>query len=133
MTGSSQASRVIEVACGPGFNSSLIASSYLGKDNCVLVSCDFSEDMIKLAKQHFDEVSDFKHVPGNEYYFEQGINYNETNEKEELKNQCDIEKVITEKTQGKAFNKFVYSCQANNLQLPFLDCSFDAYIANLSL
>jgi len=68
------------VACGPGFNSSLIATSYLSKNQSVLVSCDFSSEMIRLAKDHFDNVADFKYVPGNEYYFETAINYNETDE-----------------------------------------------------
>jgi len=41
--------RIIEVACGPGFNSSVLASSYLGSrfnKGAALVSCDFSKEMI---------------------------------------------------------------------------------------
>lgn len=92
--------------------------------------------MIKLAKEHFDNVADYRHVPGNEYYFETNINYNETTGEndDQLKNKCDIEKVISEHfSEDKKFNKFVYGCQANNLMLPFLNESFDAYVANLSL
>eukprot|EP00352_Strombidinopsis_acuminata_P004864 CAMPEP_0176369976 /NCGR_PEP_ID=MMETSP0126-20121128/23662_1 /TAXON_ID=141414 ORGANISM="Strombidinopsis acuminatum, Strain SPMC142" /NCGR_SAMPLE_ID=MMETSP0126 /ASSEMBLY_ACC=CAM_ASM_000229 /LENGTH=90 /DNA_ID=CAMNT_0017728823 /DNA_START=264 /DNA_END=536 /DNA_ORIENTATION=+ len=90
--------------------------------------------MIRLAKDHFDNVADFRHVPGNEYHFETNINYNETDENDQLKNKCDIEKIVSEKFSGdKQFNKFVYACQANNLILPFHDETFDAYVANLSL
>ena len=38
--------RVLEVACGPGKHSNLIAQSYLRPDSSVLVSCDYSNTMV---------------------------------------------------------------------------------------
>lgn len=44
----------------------------------------------------------------------------------------DIEKVLEEEKVGDT-DRFLFGCQADNQSLPFTDCSFDAYLANLSL
>ena len=48
MTDMKNADRTIEVSCGPGKHSSLLASQFLKKGG-VLVSCDYSMEMIKLV------------------------------------------------------------------------------------
>jgi len=73
-------SRVIEVACGPGFNSSVIANSYLNRNKSALVCCDFSKEMVRNAKEHFENESDFTKVQDNLSHFELDINFNLTNE-----------------------------------------------------
>lgn len=45
MTNSIQADKVLEVACGPGRHSILLASSFL-KQGATLVSCDFCKGMV---------------------------------------------------------------------------------------
>lgn len=124
--------RVIEVACGPGAHSKILASSFLNRDGGVLVSCDYSIGMVKKLKETFEEKHDFTLAPGNKALMDTETDYNEYVEgsTSELKNKCDIEKII--EAQG-SFNKFIYGCQANNECLPFPDNSFDAYLAPLSL
>lgn len=56
--------RVLEVACGPGSHSVLLASNYIPKDGGVLVSCDFSGAMVQKLKQNYSE-SDFIQAKGN--------------------------------------------------------------------
>jgi hypothetical protein len=36
-------------------------------------------------------------------------------------------------TQNSGANKLFFGCIADNMRLPFPDCSFEAYISNLSL
>ena len=45
--------RVLEVACGPGKHSVLLASSFL-KVGAMLVSCDFSAEMVKELKNNYE-------------------------------------------------------------------------------
>ena len=50
MTKMHEAKRTIEVGCGPGKHSLVIASTFLRNDGGVLVSCDYSKDMVKRVK-----------------------------------------------------------------------------------
>ena len=68
--------RILEVACGPGKHSLLLATSFL-KPKGVLISCDFSEEMIKKLKKNYLE-SDYNQVPGNLFILEENKNYLET-------------------------------------------------------
>jgi ubiquinone/menaquinone biosynthesis C-methylase UbiE len=52
MAKASQCNTVLEVACGTGTHSEIIAMSYLKKGG-VLVSCDFSKDMVAGASKRF--------------------------------------------------------------------------------
>jgi len=45
--------RVLEVACGPGGHSKILATSFLNRDGGVLVSCDYSAGMVKKLKETF--------------------------------------------------------------------------------
>ena len=45
MTESCSADAILEVGCGPGLHSEFIARNYL-KEGGVLVSCDFSKEMV---------------------------------------------------------------------------------------
>ena len=58
MAGIHNSKRTLEVACGPGSHSVLLASNFIPKDGGVLVSCDFSNEMIKMMKKNYME-SDF--------------------------------------------------------------------------
>lgn len=61
MTRASQCNTILEVACATGTHSEIIAMSYL-KRGGVLVSCDFSKDMVTGAsKKRFN---DFKQLEG---------------------------------------------------------------------
>jgi ubiquinone/menaquinone biosynthesis C-methylase UbiE len=67
MTEMIKADRVLEVACGPGKHSLMLSSTFL-KVGGVLVSCDYSGEMVKrlAANYNSEEIdSDFRHVPGN--------------------------------------------------------------------
>ena len=129
MTNMQQAKRSIEVGCGPGKHSLVLASTFLRNDGGVLVSCDYSKDMVKLIKQNFDAgFTDYTHVKGNKYLIDTETDYlefaDDTNK--QLKNTCDIEKIVSE--QGD-FRKFVLGCQANNELLPFPSNYFDSYLS----
>ena len=50
--------RVLEVGCGPGFHSEQIALSWISPDHSLLVSCDFSNEMVMKMKKRY-EASDF--------------------------------------------------------------------------
>lgn len=57
--------RVLEVACGSGMHTLHLAKTMLQR-GAVLVNCDISEEMIKLARHKFeDPASDYLVVPGN--------------------------------------------------------------------
>jgi len=49
-----QCKRVIEVACGPGVHSKILATSFLNRDGGVQVSCDYSGGMVKKLKETFE-------------------------------------------------------------------------------
>lgn len=62
-----QGDYVLEVACGPGKHSLLLASSFL-KIKGVLVSCDFSKKMVQRLEFNYENTdSDFTKVDGNKY------------------------------------------------------------------
>jgi len=124
MTNMMSKNRVLEVGCGPGKHSLMLATSFL-KQGSVLVSCDFSESMVKkLHHNYYEGNQDFTLNPANKFYIDTETDY------QNLK--CDLDKVISEKA-GEEFKKFVFGCRANNEVLPFPDNYFDAYISNLSL
>lgn len=131
MTNMLSADRTLEVACGPGKHSLMLASSFL-KPKGVLVSCDYSNAMVKrLQENYHSEHSDFLKVQGNKFQYD-STDYTEfaDDSNKSLKNKCDLDQIISQ--QGD-FRKFVLGCQANNEILPFADQSFNAYIANLSV
>ena len=67
----------LEVACGPGKHSLLLASSFL-KIKGVLVSCDFSKKMVeRLANNYQNTDSDFPKVNGNKFIIDTSIDYTE--------------------------------------------------------
>ena len=132
MTNMQGANRVLEVACGPGKHSQMLAQNFL-KQKSVLVSCDFSGAMVnKLYQNYAESNNDYSKVEGNKFLIDTKTNYNEFADDTNtiLKNHFDVEKIITE--QGD-FRKLVLGCQANNEILPFPNDSFEAYIANLSV
>ena len=59
--------RVLEVACGSGTHSEMIAKSFLHNKGAVLVSCDFSKEMVSKLKDRYEqsdynECKDYKQV-----------------------------------------------------------------------
>ena len=134
MTDVPAAKRTLEVGCGPGKHSLLLAQSYLSPDKGVLVSCDISEGMVKRVAENYadEERQDYSKIPGNKHLVNTTTNFCEFTDDtcSKLKHHCDLDTII--KDQGD-FRKFVYGCRANNELLPFADGSFDSYIANLSL
>lgn len=58
MVDSQNKKRVLEVGCGPGFHSEQIAKSWISPDHSLLVSCDFSNEMVMKIKKRY-EASDF--------------------------------------------------------------------------
>ena len=124
--------RVLEVGCGPGKHSTTLAMSFL-KRGAVLVSCDFSKNMVdKLVALYQSDDTDFTLVKDNKFVGETDKDYSEFVDDSctKLKHQCDLEAII--KSQ-EPFRKLVYGCQANNELLPFADEQFGAYIASLSV
>jgi len=123
--------RVIDIACGPGKHSLMLASNFLKKGG-VLVSCDFSKEMVKkLAHNYTGTDADYMHVEGNKFVSELETVFTELDEtKTKLKHTCDLEAVVESQ---KPFRKLAYGCQANNEMMPFADGTFGAYIASLSL
>eukprot|EP00347_Sterkiella_histriomuscorum_P001934 403370107 len=120
--------RILEVACGGGHHSILLASHYL-KRGSALVSCDFSKQMMEMTQAKFQdkEVSgSYTYVPGNKFKIvaDEVVPFGD--------HSFDIEEQLREN--GVTENeRFVFGCQANNESLPFKDQSFDCYISNLSL
>ena len=58
MVDAAHCDRILEVGCGSGTHSEVIALNYLKKGG-LLVSCDFSKDMVTRASQRFQ---DFKRL-----------------------------------------------------------------------
>jgi len=72
--------RVIDVACGPGKHSLILASNFLKKDG-VLVSCDFSKEMVKkLAHNYTETEADYSLVEGNKFVSETAKDFTELDE-----------------------------------------------------
>ena len=67
--------RILEVACGPGRHSVILASSFI-KQNSVLVSTDFSQKMVQKLKANYQS-SDYSKVKGNKYIIDDCTNYTE--------------------------------------------------------
>ena len=74
MTKARSCKTVLEVGCGPGLHSEVIATSFLRNDGAVLVSSDFSNEMIGMLKQRFDK-SDFTLVDGNKCLIDDETDY----------------------------------------------------------
>ena len=76
MTNMYQADRVLEVACGPGNHSLMLAQTFLKKGG-VLVSCDFSGEMVNKVHHNFNQKdNDFVRVEGNKFLIDNQTNYN---------------------------------------------------------
>ncbi|CDW78817.1 UNKNOWN [Stylonychia lemnae] len=123
-----QCKRILEVACGGGYHSLMVAKTMLSKGGA-LVSCDFSGKMMELTKQKYDDLnwsSGYTDVAGNKYYITSEsllpLGDHSFDLEEELKKHVENEN-----------DRFVFGCQANNESLPFKDDTFDCYLANLSL
>ena len=70
-----QADRVLEVGCGPGFHSLMLANTFL-KRGAVLVSCDISKSMIqKLAEKY--ESSTYIQMPLNKCVADVDVDFSE--------------------------------------------------------
>jgi len=87
--------RVIEIACGPGKHSLILASNFLKKEG-VLVSCDFSKEMVKKVQKNYTESdADYMLVEGNKFIAETEKNFTDFDEtKTKLKYTCDLEAVV---------------------------------------
>jgi ubiquinone/menaquinone biosynthesis C-methylase UbiE len=131
MTNMNKAKRTIEVACGPGGHSMILADTFLNPNQGVLVSCDISGKMIVKVKETFEQPG-WSQVQGNKVIVDLETDYSELKEdsNSELKNICNLTELIA--NQGD-FNKFIFGCRANNEILPFEADFFNSYIANLSL
>jgi len=72
--------RVIDIACGPGKHSLMLASNFLKKGG-VLVSCDFSKEMVKkLEHNYIGTDADYMHVEGNKFVSELEKDFTELDE-----------------------------------------------------
>lgn len=90
----------MEVACGPGKHSLMLATSFL-KNKGVLVSCDYSGGMVNRLLENYSQVeeeNEYARVEGNKYVIEQKTDFSEFSDQTgtTLKNTCDIETVIKE-------------------------------------
>tara|TARA_B110000285_G_C14686874_1_gene407269 strand:- start:72 stop:434 length:363 start_codon:yes stop_codon:yes gene_type:complete len=96
MTNMQNCKRVLEVACGPGAHSKILATSFLNRDGGVLVSCDYAQEMVKKLKETFEQEHDFTLAPGNKFLMDSETDYNAFAEGSttELKNKCDLDKII---------------------------------------
>ena len=96
MTEMRAADRVLEVACGPGRHSLMLATIFLKKGG-VLVSCDYSGVMVQsLADNYEKEDNDYKLVPGNKFLIDTIADFTEfaDSRNTSLKTKCDLEKII---------------------------------------
>mmetsp|Transcript_19374 Transcript_19374/g.32974 ORF Transcript_19374/g.32974 Transcript_19374/m.32974 type:complete len:99 (-) Transcript_19374:630-926(-) len=92
-----KAKRVLEVACGPGRHSLMIAQNFLSPNGSVLVSCDFSNAMVKNLKALYSSPDfDYAQVPGNKYVVDTETDYLQFKnpEKTELQSKCDLDSII---------------------------------------
>jgi len=87
----------------------MLAQTFL-KNKGVLVSCDFSGEMVKKVHQNYSQKdNDYVKVEGNKFLIDIETNYNEIADETNasLKNLCDLDKI--EADQGD-FRKFVFGC-----------------------
>ena len=123
---------VLEVGCGPGKHSTTLAQYFL-KPGGVLVSCDYSKNMIdKVAECYNSDETEFALVKGNKFVVEKERDYTEYGDEtcSSLKHHCDLQAIISAQS---PFRKLVYACQANNELLPFESETFGGYLASLSV
>ena len=67
--------RVLEVGCGSGIGSEIIAMSLLSKqDSPVHVICDFSPNMLRMTSERFEQ-SDFKLINGHKVMIDLETDY----------------------------------------------------------
>lgn len=98
MTNMHTADRVLEVACGPGKHSLMLAQNFLKKKG-VLVSCDFSQAMVNKLHQNFAEFdNDYVKVEGNKFHVDTTTNFLEFADESNssLKNHFEVEKIVGE-------------------------------------
>ena len=55
MTDARYCGRVLEVACGTGTHSEVIAKGFMASNGAVLVSSDFSKEMVSKLKERFEK------------------------------------------------------------------------------
>ena len=88
---------------------------------------DISKEMLKLAKNKFDDpASDYNAISGNKYFITD--EYMAPLDSHNF----DLEAEIRSKGY-EDHGRFVFGCRANNESLPFADSTFDCYISNLSI
>ena len=97
MANVSQCKRVLEVACGPGCHTKILATSFLNRDGGVLVSCDYARGMINKLKETFEQDHDYTLAPGNYSFIDPETDFNEFIEgsTSKLKNKCNINDIIS--------------------------------------
>ena len=119
MTGAQTKQRILEVGCGSGNHSVTISKGFL-RDDGLLVSCDFSPEMVRKMKQRYEtfvkpELMEVQIDASTDYPGNSSL-------------------VVDEATLiGNSSSKRVYGCVADNMRLPFPSDFFEAYISNLSL
>jgi len=87
MAGIDKAKRTIEVGCGPGRHSQMLASNFV-QPGGVLVSTDISGGMVKRLAQNYFNNSEFSMVKGNLFAADTETDYCN------LENKCDLEDII---------------------------------------
>lgn len=76
--------RVLEVGCGTGIGSEIMATNLLSKQDApVAVISDFSGKMIEVVKQRFAE-SDYALIPGNKVTIDDQTDYTSNGERVDL-------------------------------------------------
>ena len=69
--------------------------TYLRQDGGVLVSCDFSKEMVmKLKKNYEQDTLSYSKIEGNKYWIDTKVDYRELDDNMKLKNSFDINKFI---------------------------------------
>jgi len=122
MSNAHNCKRVLEVGCGPGLHSELIAKSILQPNGGLLVSCDFSKEMVTIMKRRYDN-SEYSKLEGNHFKFDIESDF-----------VGDENLTVDPSTLVPAdASRFVYGCMADNMRLPFPSEFFEAYVSNLSL
>merc|ERR1711957_277728 len=119
MVDSFNAKRLLEVGCGPGLHSELIAKSFTPEKG-LLVSCDFSPEMVNKMKTRYGE-SEFAKEEGVSVRISTEVDHTESSD-----SQCEG---LNEEFDGKR----VIGCVVDNMRLPFESNFFDGYVSNLSM
>lgn len=65
---------VLEVGCGPGLHSETLARGFLRGQGSTLVSCDFSQGMVKKMEERYAQ-SDFTRMAGNKVTIDSVTDY----------------------------------------------------------